>query len=1045
MPYLDPSLPTNTSAQKWKTAIKHALLRRFSGDQLSKHVQELVSRYPITPDEVARILLSFRARDTIGADDCLIFQYAEVLLRAKAVSPTSILTALLKTSDWAKRPVADGPPKHGNGLPTCEERMFNVLTQMYISGALVFLPSEAHGLVFALTLWLQKISDYEMSKQMEKGALHIADAFSFGTYDAVASLAITVLGCQPFRDAAKHAWWQKRRDVVASEMQKFDTHVLLWMRSPLAGRLQALTTIPPFLKTDSKGRPLFTDEQVLGSITELPAQNSRAGLFIWLNACLCTRPLTDDLSMLTYLQARYPGNNQALAVDLLIAAFDALTNALLRKESNQQIPNIRSFICNKVPHLLSIAPLYIASGLPAEACISMAFMAITMDVLPPISTGATETREKLKVTRLEFLQACALHGLVSEHTIASILQEPAISLPRVTKYTKEGLLAQCSSNIGRLEPLMDELDGMLGNAGAISGCIVDTIANLCMGRDSISLKTVCNMLIKKPPCLDIILQYTRPANLLLPLCNQLDGWQHDQDQTEFTPAYEEFASILLLVLVAVHRYGLSRADLGLPGDDSFIARLLQDIAVSRSPSELTPEQMKQLARWIEGLYATDESEGMGGISDEVMRHCPPQAFYQLVPTLFHQTVLARKSGVLSVKTFHGGLELLVEPFLLPSLVGGLSWLVEHSWEDHQDADVLLQILEKLLKPSSSSQETKSMHKAILGIVANSLYESLKILHQRQPEKKQPGPLMNILKPHINQQKTVEANKAELQEWTSSSDGDLAKHVRNSIQEMVKWVTEVGPTPPPKYTHRLFAHGCATLGVDRMRDELAAELNDQTKLGNGTLALDICSAMICAPSSSSGNQSTSGVRESLRLKATDVQKLLHTGASAAQSLVRLNRRVEAQLAVVQMPPMAMALPMADPAADQVMADLGLTDDAAAVAAADTSLDVSGPLGPPPGDGFDNAALNAVMDEAMNINPGPAQDIIDLTAGGGTLPTDAQDIFADLNMDMTQDPQQMLSAGGNDGGMSMDGQQNQEEDIFAGLDMSLGDDGDDFVNF
>jgi hypothetical protein len=34
----------------------------------------------------------------------------------------------------------------------------------------------------------------------------------------------------------------------------------------------------------------------------------------------------------------------------------------------------------------------------------MAFMAITMNALPPISAGATELTERLKLTRLEFLQ-----------------------------------------------------------------------------------------------------------------------------------------------------------------------------------------------------------------------------------------------------------------------------------------------------------------------------------------------------------------------------------------------------------------------------------------------------------------------------------------------------------------------------------------------------------------------------------------------------------------------------------------------------------------
>jgi mediator of RNA polymerase II transcription subunit 5 len=226
-----------------------------------------------------------------------------------------------------------------------------------------------------------------------------------------------------------------------------------------------------------------------------------------------------------------------------------------------------------------------------------------------------------------------------------------------------------------------------------------------------------------------------------------------------------------------------------------------------------------------------------------------------------------------VKTFNGGLELLVEPFLLPSLVGGLSWLVQHSWEDHGDANILLQILDKLLKPSSSSQETKTMHSAILEIVADPLYQSLQTLSQRQPDKKQVGPLMNILKPHLNQRRTAEANKAELEDWVSSKNDGLTGRVRTSIQELVVWVTDVGPSPPPRYTHRLFTYGYSILGANRMRDAIVSELKDQTTIGSGPQALDICTAIVCSPQSSFQDQNVLPLRNALRLQTSELQALL----------------------------------------------------------------------------------------------------------------------------------------------------------------------------
>ena len=1042
MPWLDDTQPGSRAAQEWKSALKNAFVRRLQAPQMTAVFPELASKYPASPDEIATILMGFRARSG-GMDDALIFNFARTLLQQKIIGTSHLLLALLNTSRFGRRPDAEQPDKPHTGFPTCEEVIFSMLFQMHFGGDLALTISEAHGLAFALTRWMHVVAEYEMGKQLEDGALHTADALSFGIYEAIASLSLTILSDSNFRDVTKQPWWKNRRPVIVSEIESFDTHVLQWMQSQLAGRLRMLATMPPFIEVDAKGRPVFTDDQVMQAVLELPVVTSRAGLFIWLNACLCSRPLTDDLSMLTYLQTRYSGNNQSLAVDLLVASFDVLTNTLLQKEDEHNLLVVRSFVCNKVPHLLGIVSGFMAPAMTVEACIQMAFISITMDALPPISAGSTDVRERLQLTRLEFLQACALHGLITDNTVAAILQDPSVSLPRVNKYTKEGLLAQCNNNVGRLEPLIDELEDMLGNAPAIVGCIVDTINNICLNKDTISLKTVCNLLIKKISTVDIMMQYTQPANLLLGLCTQLNDWTHDQDQTEFTPAYEEFASMLLFVLAVVHRYGLDRADLGLLNDESFIGRLLEGSSISKLPSDLTEDQDGQLARWIESLYATDEDGQASGIGDDVMRQCPPRAFYELVPTLFEQSVLACKSGKLSMKTFKGGLELLVEPFLLPSLVGGLSWVVQHSWEDHGDAEVLLQVLEKLLKPSSSSQDTKAMHRAVLSIIVKPLYLSLQNLSQRRAEKRDVNALIDLLKPYLGQRRIIESSMAEMDEWLSTPDGGIARCIRNAIRDLVLWVSSVGPTPPPKYTHELFAAGCEAIGVDAMRDAIIAELKEQTSIGNGPLTLDICTALICAPQATSQpplvvpiqSQSTPPtVRDALRLETADVQKLLRVPEADAEALVRLTRRVEAQLAVTQIPQITMPIPMQDQATDQMMADLGLTDGSLA---ANTSLDQVADLSAASAAEFSNVDLTSALDQPMDLTNPLAQNMANLSSDPGAMPIESQSIFNDINMEMSQPPQQMLDSDGIDMGLpSGDGQQNPDDDIFAGIDLGDG---------
>lgn len=179
------------------------------------------------------------------------------------------------------------------------------------------------------------------------------------------------------------------------------------------------------------------------------------------------------------------------------------------------------------------------------------------------------------------------------------------------------------------------------------------IRQYCESKETMSLKTLCSHLARQPSSLDVMLLFDKPASILQPLCELLDGWRYDEDQGEFTPVYEEFGSVLLLVLAFVHRYNLSIVDLGLQSNTSFIGKLLVRGAISSSMDELSDQEKNQLDGWIRGLFNSAES---GGLGDEPMSNCPPQDFYLLVPTLFHQVVLAYSTGHLSDDALKGGLE-----------------------------------------------------------------------------------------------------------------------------------------------------------------------------------------------------------------------------------------------------------------------------------------------------------------------------------------------------------------------------------------------------
>jgi mediator of RNA polymerase II transcription subunit 5 len=181
-----------------------------------------------------------------------------------------------------------------------------------------------------------------------------------------------------------------------------------------------------------------------------------------------------------------------------------------------------------------------------------------------------------------------------------------------------------------------------------------------------SLKTLCSQLAKKPLALDVMLLFEKPATILHPLCDLLDHWKYEEDQGEYQPVYEEFGSVLLLLLAFVHRYGLSTAEIGVKSPDSFVAKLLYQSSLSRPSDDLSDQEKSHLDGWIRGLF----DQEAGGLTDDLISSCPPQDFYLLVPTLFQNIVMAFGAGYLTEEGLKSGVECMCIPTLLGLCLGG---------------------------------------------------------------------------------------------------------------------------------------------------------------------------------------------------------------------------------------------------------------------------------------------------------------------------------------------------------------------------------------
>ncbi|CAI6338683.1 unnamed protein product [Periconia digitata] len=894
-------------AKEWAVFLDKCLASRIHADLFDTAVAQLHIRSPLPGRKIAALLLKPRCAIAISPDPRVLV-YVERLLILKKIDASDLLQAAFQYSK--DRPAKQGEahdskdPSSWRNPPELEEVIFHRLHKAF-SGERVERPvtnAEGLGTVYALA---------GIQQHPQQQSINVREALGLLIFGLIDNAKILEL-------------------LNRSELKE--------IRKQFA---QALSTFIPFLSQTSiaianrlemyqkehdlhdKSLPNSNEDAgenavaalQLEAVIEIPLINTRAGLYIFLHSLLVARPLTDDILITSYLNSRYKMDAQVMATDLVTAAFDLLANAMYRNEPTQTMYSLKSFLVNKIPLLLSqyASSMY---AMNPELCITQALSHIDPNAFPAFSQGFEDimgNSNSLSEVRQEFLNACALHNLIQTSTIERLLGEAPMQGPPAIKYSKQNLLAQCKDNFEKVYAYIEELENLDGNAGAIVGAVTEFIAHLCETQMTMHLKNICNLLSRKSQALDTILQFTSPISILKPLCVFLDEWRYDGDQGEYQPVYDEFGAILVLVMAFIHRYDLTHYDLGI-NHNSFVAQLLESGYRSVMPDELTDEQGNHLGSWLRDLYDSDKE----GLSNEVFASCRPQDFYLIVPTLFSQTVMACSADVLSLDTVKGGLEYLHETFLLPALIGGLSWMASHALlSGHQDLDVLMQMFGKLIRSTPTSGDAQAMHSTILSVVSPRLEKCFRTLKRRHPNLTDIEPLLHAIKGvkgNLHYERSVYSSAAELDQWTNATSNTLVSSLRNTVQQLSQWASSAGLQPnPPSYTHRQIYTCIKLIGASKTVRAIVDEIKAQTDAGNGPAALDVGVSIICAPMvenspipvnwagssilAPSPLRTRSNLREALKSELDDAASLVSTDPLVAESIVRLHRRVEGLFAVL----------------------------------------------------------------------------------------------------------------------------------------------------
>lgn len=1003
------------SRSQWAKYLAQSLNSRLDPDEFDAHVPFLYNKHPLPPVAIADICLRPQPSNHESLDP-RISRYLEVLIQRKLVDTPSILNGLYKysTSQMYLRPAgADDQAQHQHqallrwaSSYTPEEVLFYRLSKVLRIGGGINNTSEALAICLLMARWMTMFTtasaafaqDVMVTGRLQNTSREEMEA----ARAAFVMLLLSVCENQhvlrglsrPAAKAVRRALSESLTSFIPSIMQS---------ASQIASRLElfrteTLASFEPVDKNKKEVSSMDIDDlessMALDSVVipEIPISNSRAGLYIYLNASLVGRPLIDDAVLFNYLHNRYQGDIQTTTIDLILASFDVLANAVFRNEGQKTGHLLRSYLINKLPLLLATLANSMFAPLTPQYCITEALAQVDTNAFPTLSAMFDDTNNNNTFTdsvRQDFCFACCLHCLIPESSIEGLLGEITYqSLPQDGRQAKETLVERCIADPERVQELVREIDNMDGNVGAVCQALIEMIGRLCANKETMSLKQLCCQLAKKPLSLDVMLLFGKPEAILHPLCDVLDNWRYDEDQGEYQPIYEEFGAILLLVLAFVHRYNLSAVDLGIRSLDSFVAKLLNHGQLSRPLDELTDAEKVHLDGWIQGLFDT-EARGLG---DELMSSCPPQDFYLLVPTLFQNIMLALDTKYLADEGLKTGVEYLVDTFLLPSLVVAITYMSNQLWtESRPDQKSVITILQLILLNKKGSDEAQTMLSAVLNIVAKPLEHSLRSYQRQDPKCQEIEPLLSAIKDNIRlSRRTAGAGHNELEAWAGTASGGLAASVRHTIQSFAQWSLHPGiNVMPTSYTHRQILAAHRILGARRVVNIILDEVKQQTDTSSCSIVYDIATALICAPDATNvpppavmtllvdpSNppvipQTRMSLREALKSEAEDFKMIQKSDPVLAEHVMRLYRRVEAQLMMPQ------------PAETMLHGSLGLDLDENAAAAA---------LAAAQGEGL------VTSDGNLNLNLGNVGSDMGLTGGaestGGLDFGTEDDIFGSL---------------------------------------------------
>ncbi len=482
-------LNSPAASKQWTKFLARCLQERVSAEKLQFFAKLMSKKWSLSGRQLSRILLHCNSPDAAGVDP-LVPLYTQKLLELGLTNGTEILSELLdqfhhrSPANYTSKSILETVEFTAYNITELEGSLLTHLARMYARGEKLESLNEARKLLKLIADWMSALINANAVPTITNmsNTFHHVTTHTLMAREALGviltSLAQNVKIIQTIESALPQEMFRSLAQVLSSFVP------LLAESSPrVANQLSilqksycSLQIHVPTQPSDALGQNIDIGELQLSNIMDIPVSNSRAGLYLYLDAILTGCPNTDDSSILNYLQIRYKGDIHSLIMDLITSTFGLLSVAINKGDTEDHVFLPRSFLVNKIPNLISILSTFTFVPMNFEFLISQALSRLDPNAFPSSSQsfGNGGNGVMLWNSRQEFLSACALHGLISEEGIERLLGGNHILTPSLgARYLKEDLLVQYMGNSQKFEQLVNGLQSMDGNVGTTADATME--------------------------------------------------------------------------------------------------------------------------------------------------------------------------------------------------------------------------------------------------------------------------------------------------------------------------------------------------------------------------------------------------------------------------------------------------------------------------------------------------------------------------------------------------------------------------------------------